>query len=129
MLTFGHLLPWLLSPIQLPAIKPSLYHLPAMANPLKVEWRKDQLPAELVELRQQLDRLPLPIREKLVPLCERAGHFTRLQSKLVRIAQDAVDQLHLDTKYLLFDLEATRRERDELRRLLDEWEKEHEGSE
>jgi len=100
-----------------------------MAEPLKLEWRKDQIPAELVELRHHLDRLPLPLREKLVPLCERASHFTRLQSKLVRIAQDAVDQLHLDTKYLLFDLEATRRERDELRRLLDQWEKEHEESE
>ena len=52
---------------------------------------------------------------QLIPLCDRAGHFARLQSRLVRIAQDAVDQLQLDIKYLLFDLEATRRERDELR--------------
>lgn len=96
-----------------------------MAQALKLEWRKDQMPAELVELRSHLDKLPLPFREKLVPLCERVGHFTRLQGKLVRIAQDAVDQLHLDIKYLLFDVEATRRERDELRHLLDEIEEEH----
>ena len=76
-----------------------------MAEPLKLEWRKDQMPAELVELRSHLDKLPLVVREQLIPLCDRVGHYTRLQGKLVRIAQDAVDQLHLDIKYLLFDLE------------------------
>ena len=87
-----------------------------MAKPLPLDWRKDQqLPNELIELRNHLDQLPLALREQLVPLCDRAGHFARLQSRLVRIAQDAVDQLQLDVKYLLFDLEATRRERDELR--------------
>lgn len=87
-----------------------------MAQPLPLDWRKDpQLPNDLINLRNHLDQLPLPLREQLVPLCDRAGHFARLQSRLVRIAQDAVDQLQLDMKYLLFDLEATRRERDELR--------------
>ena len=87
-----------------------------MAKPLSVEWRKDQqLPQELVELRNHLDKLPLQVRDQLIPLCDRVGHFARLQNRLVRIAQDAVDQLQLDVKYLLFDLEATRRERDELR--------------
>jgi hypothetical protein len=83
-----------------------------MAKPLPTEWRHDQVPQELIDLRDHLDKLPLPFREKLVPLCDRLGHFTRLQSRLVRIAQDAVDQLQLDIKYLVFDLEATRRERD-----------------
>ena len=87
-----------------------------MPKPLTLDWRKDQqLPHELVELRNHLDQLPLAVRDQLIPLCDRAGHFARLQSRLVRIAQDAVDQLQLDIKYLLFDLEATRRERDELR--------------
>jgi hypothetical protein len=36
------------------------------------------------------------------------------------LVQDALSQLRLDMKYLTFDLEATRRERDELRRKLDE---------
>ena len=87
-----------------------------MAKPLPLDWRKDpQLPHDLVDLRNHLDQLPLSLRDQLIPLCDRAGHFARLQSRLVRIAQDAVDQLQLDVKYLLFDLEATRRERDELR--------------
>lgn len=87
-----------------------------MGKPLTLDWRKDQqLPHELVELRNHLDQLPLSVRDQLIPLCDRAGHFARLQSRLVRIAQDAVDQLQLDVKYLLFDLEATRRERDKYR--------------
>jgi hypothetical protein len=98
---------------------------PPMTEPMKLEWRKDQVPAELTELRTHLDKLPLTVREKLIPLCERVSHYTRLQGKLVRVAQDAVDQLNLDIKYLLFDLEATRRERNELRTLLDEIEEEN----
>ena len=87
-----------------------------MAKPLPLEWRKDQqLPRDLVELRDHLDQLPLTMRDHLIPICDRVGHFARLQNRLVRIAQDAVDQLQLEVKYLLFDLEATRRERDELR--------------
>ena len=41
-----------------------------------------------------------------------------LATNLFRIAQEAVDQLQLDAKYMQFDLEATRRERDELQREL-----------
>ena len=99
-----------------------------MAKPVTLEWRRDQqVPQELVELRNSLDQLPLNVRGQLVSLCDRVGHFTRLQGRLVRIAQDAVDQLQLDIKYLLFDLEATRRERDELRAQYFTDEKEAEG--
>jgi hypothetical protein len=86
-----------------------------MAPPLPLEARKDEVPVELVELRSHLDRLPTHLRTQVMPLCDRLAHFARLQTRLVRIAQDAVDQLQLDIKYLLFDLEATRRERDELK--------------
>ena len=77
-----------------------------------------------MDLHGHLDSLPLHWREKLMPLCDRVGHFTRLQGGLMRIAQDAVDQLQLDVKYLIFDLEATRRERDELKDILESLEEE-----
>lgn len=93
-----------------------------MSTPIPTEWRKDQMPDEFNELRRHLTLLPLHWREKLLPLCERVGQFSRLQGKLVKVAQDAVEQLQLDVKYLLFDVEATRRERDELRQILDELE-------
>lgn len=98
-----------------------------MPQPLSSEWRKDEVPQELIELRSHLDRLPSHLRDKVMPLCDKLGHFSRLQGRLVRIAQDAVDQLQLDIKYLLFDLEATRRERDELQAHLEEIEGPSEG--
>ncbi len=90
-----------------------------MARPVSTtEWRTDLVPLELQELQSHLAQLPHHCRDKLLPLCERLAQYTRLQHRLVRIAQDAVDQLQLDVKYLTFDLEVTRRERDELLREL-----------
>lgn len=82
------------------------------------EWRADQMPQELRELRSHLSKLPPAWRAKLLPLCDGLAHYNRLQQRLIRIAQDAVDQLQLDVKYLTFDLEVTRRERDEILSLL-----------
>jgi hypothetical protein len=87
-----------------------------MTKPQTQEWRKDQIPAELIDLRKEVEELPLHLRQKMLPLCERLYHYNRLHSRLLRIAQEAVDQLQLDAKYMQFDLEATRRERDELMR-------------
>ena len=87
-----------------------------MAHPKSPEWRKEQIPSELIELKKHIEELPLHLRQKLLPLCERLHHFNRLHSRLLSIAQEAVDSLQLDAKYLQFDLEATRRERDELLR-------------
>jgi hypothetical protein len=89
-----------------------------MAAPKTTEWRKDQIPSELFELKKHIDDLPLHLRQKLLPLCERLHHYNRLHSRLLKIAQEAVDQMQLDAKYLQFDLEATRRERDDLLREL-----------
>lgn len=92
-----------------------------MPEPCGLEWRKDQVPQELIDLHQHMQHLPIYLRDKLMPLCERVGHFTRLQGRLVKMAQEAVDQLQLDVKYLMFDLEATRRERDTFRQQLEEF--------
>jgi hypothetical protein len=45
---------------------------------------------------------------------------TRRRRRILGLVQDALSQLRLDMKYLVFDLEATRRERDDYRRQLDE---------
>jgi hypothetical protein len=91
-----------------------------MSESLPTEWNKEHLPQELTDLRSHLESLPLHLRAKMMPLCDRVCHIARLQSRLVQIAQDTVDQLHLDVKYLLFDLDVTRRERDTLRQELEE---------
>jgi hypothetical protein len=93
-----------------------------MAKPLPVSKKKEEIPPEMVELRAEVEQLPRAAREKLVPLCERLAHFVHLQGRLIGIAQDAIDQLHMDNRYLQFDVEATRRERDALRAELEKWE-------
>ena len=45
---------------------------------------------------------------------------TRRRRRILSLVQDALSQLRLDMKYLMFDLEATRRERDEYRRKVEE---------
>jgi hypothetical protein len=39
----------------------------------------------------------------------------RRRRRILALVQDALSQLRLDIKYLMFDLEVTRRERDALR--------------
>ncbi len=53
------------------------------------------------------------------------GHLTtdtRRRRRILSLVQDALSQLRLDMKYLMFDLEATRRERDEFREKLEHYE-------
>ena len=45
---------------------------------------------------------------------------TRRRRRILGLVQDALTQVRLDMKYMMFDLEATRRERDEFRRKLPE---------
>jgi hypothetical protein len=40
---------------------------------------------------------------------------TKRRRRILNLVQEALSQLRLDMKYLVFDLEATRRERDALR--------------
>ena len=50
---------------------------------------------------------------------ERVVESTRRRRRILNLVQDALSQLRLDMKYLVFDLEATRRERDAYRRELE----------
>jgi hypothetical protein len=59
------------------------------------------------------------IREHTDPVVREAAEVLNANNKRRKIAlnliREALGQLRLDLKYLAFDLEATRRERDELR--------------
>lgn len=71
-------------------------------------------------MQRQIDHLPRVLVDRLGPLVDKVCYFTRLQGRLIQIAQEAVEQLQLDVKYLLFDLDATRRERNALKQDLEE---------
>jgi hypothetical protein len=79
----------------------------------------DELPADLVELIQLINLLPAEHRGRLEPVVTRVAESTKRRRRILSLVQDALSQLRLDMKYLVFDLEATRRERDALRRELD----------
>lgn len=80
----------------------------------------DTLPHDLSELILRVQALPDESRQRLEPCLERVVEFTRRRRRILDLIQESLTQLRLDTKYLVFDLEATRRERDEYRRQLEE---------
>ncbi len=90
-----------------------------MTNP-RLHSQKTELPRELVELRDRIAALGEADRRALEPLVQRVIDSTRRRQRIMQLVQEALSQLRLDMKYLVFDLEATRRERDALRERSDE---------
>lgn len=81
---------------------------------------EQQLPADLIDLISAINTLPEAQRLPLEPILNRVVESTRRRRRILNLVQDALSQLRLDMKYLVFDLEATRRERDDYRRQLEE---------
>jgi hypothetical protein len=75
-----------------------------------------ELPAELTEMQAAIDGLSTENKLLLQPLLQRVLESTNRRRKILQMVQESIGQLRLDMKYLVFDLEATRRERDELQR-------------
>lgn len=77
------------------------------------------LPQEIADFSAILNDLPPEYADRLRPILLRVLDANKRRRRLLRLVQDAMAQLRLDMKYLLFDLDATRRERDALRRQLE----------
>lgn len=80
---------------------------------------KQVLPQELLELNLAVAELPDEHRTKLEAAALRVVESTQRRKRILNLVQEALSQLRLDMKYLMFDLEATRRERDELQAQID----------
>jgi hypothetical protein len=80
----------------------------------------DDIPREVQDLADAIQNLPIECRQAVEPLVNRVIDSGRRRRRILLLVQDALSQLRLDMKYLAFDLEATRRERDEFRRKLGE---------
>jgi len=83
---------------------------------------EEQLPADFLRLTDAIRALPAEHQLSLEPLLVRVSESTRRRRRILSLVQDALSQLRLDMKYLMFDLEATRRERDEFREKLEHFE-------
>ncbi len=82
----------------------------------------EDLPADLQRLVVAVQELPGECSAEVVSALERVVESTKRRRRILTLVQDALSQLRLDMKYLMFDLEATRRERDEYRAKLEEQE-------
>lgn len=80
---------------------------------------ENDLPRELVDLAKTIAALPEEYQSDLEPVYSRVVDSVKRRRRILALVQEALAQLRLDIKYLMFDLEVTRKERDELRERLD----------
>ncbi|MCA9039511.1 MAG: transcriptional regulator [Planctomycetaceae bacterium] len=81
---------------------------------------ESEIPQELVKLGRVIANLPEEIQQELeAPFCEVVDVVKR-RRRILNLVQEALSQLRLDIKYLMFDLESTRKERDEAIQKLNE---------
>ena len=81
---------------------------------------------KLAELMGEISTLPVTERQKLVKLADETRERHERLRQTVSGLQESLDYLRLSIKYLVFDLEATRRENGYLRKMLEETDGEHE---
>lgn len=75
----------------------------------------DDLPRELLDLGRKIAAVTGPAHDDLGAAYTQVVDAVRRRRKILALVQEALSQLRLDIKYLMFDLEVTRQERDELR--------------
>ena len=78
----------------------------------------EPLPSELLTLRERVQAQPQEVRAELEPLVEDILDQARYRNRVLTVARGALEQYRLDLALTRFDLDATRREREALARLL-----------
>src|ERR1044072_1971684 len=84
------------------------------------EASRPDLPREVIELGRKIAALPPQHSHALETAYSQVVDCVHRRRRLLALVQEALAELRLDIKYLMFDLDATRKERDELRAQLDE---------
>jgi len=74
---------------------------------------------KLNDLIQEIRALPQEEQDKLYALAEETKKRHKDLKETVSSLQESIDYLRLSIKYILFDLEATRRENGYLRKMLE----------
>ncbi len=75
---------------------------------------------KLAELVAEIGTLPVDERQRLESLAEQTKERHKQLKQTVNSLQESIDFLRLSIKYMLFDLEATRRENAYLRKIMEE---------
>src|SRR5437763_16895562 len=82
----------------------------------KTAPQTEDLPKDVADLAAAISSLPAEYRSRLETLMYRVVDSTKRRRRILTLVQEALSQLRRDMKYLVFDLEATRRERDAFQR-------------
>jgi hypothetical protein len=83
-----------------------------------MEKKEDTIQTKITDLITQIQGMPEPTRVRLMELAkENQIRHDQIKATFSQL-QEGIDFLRLHVKYLLFDLEATRRENADLRKLL-----------
>ena len=80
---------------------------------------ESEFQSKLAELMGEITTLPSAERKKLEKLADETRQRHERLRQTVSSLQESLDYLRLSIKYLVFDLEATRRENQYLRKLLE----------
>ncbi len=83
----------------------------------------DTLPVEMMELERLITHTQGADKAELQLAWQRVADSFQRRRRILNLVQEALSQLRLDVKYLMFDLETTRRERDQLQAQLEDGEK------
>lgn len=90
-----------------------------VANRKRDAMDEKQFQCKLAELMGEISTLPKSERDKLSVLANETQQRHKKLRQSVGQLQESLDHLRLSIKYLVFDLEATRRENRYLRRMLE----------
>ena len=70
--------------------------------------------------QREITKLSRDDRNRLEPLCEEVVEMFRRRRRVMEMAHEALAQLRLEVRFLNFDLEATRDEKQTLKEQLDD---------
>ncbi len=88
---------------------------------------ENEFQTKLGELIEQIGQLPDADRPRLEALARETQERHERMRKTLSELQDSLDYLRLSVKYLVFDLEATRRENTYLKKVIDATQKGYDG--
>ena len=80
--------------------------------------KNDKIQEKIQELIGQIQGMPEPQRSRLMELARETQQRHEMLKATFSKLHEGIDHLRLHVKYLLFDLEATRRENVQLRKML-----------
>ena len=84
------------------------------------ETETESLPVEMLELGRLITEMRGSDKEEILIAYGRVSDSIQRRRRILNLVQEALSQLRLDVKYLMFDLETTRRERNQLQARLED---------